>query len=104
MGIVQAPGTELHNLISTLEDEGHALAAKFRAVFNAIKAEVPQLVGDAETDAAEVVQAAETQGLDSAEQTAAADAGKLAAEAGADLASAVAAPAEADPAPAEPTA
>lgn len=62
---------EFHHLL----DEGHSIAAKLR--------------GEAETDAADVVHTAETQGLNPAEHEAVTDAGTLAIHAAEDAAAAV---------------
>lgn len=45
---------ELHNLVTALENEGHALAAKGRAILNALKGDATQLEADAEADLAQV--------------------------------------------------
>lgn len=94
MGAISTAETELHHLITALEDEGHHLADQFRTAFNTLRGEVPQLEQDAKTDAENVVTTAETQGLASAEQEAVKDAGELAAEAEHDVATAVETPTE----------
>lgn len=104
---IKAAETELHAIATALETEGHHLAARLRAAYDTLRANAPQLEHDAETDAAGVVKTAESRGLVSAEQEAAADAGALAAEAGSDLKQAATAqPTTPAPAavPAEPTA
>ncbi len=57
---------EFHALISELENEGHALADRFRAAWDALKSAEPKLLDEAEQDAADVVHTAETQGVSAA--------------------------------------
>lgn len=45
---------ELHTLVTALENEGHALAAKGRAILNAIEGDATQLEADAKADLAQV--------------------------------------------------
>lgn len=108
MGIVQDAKNEIHTIVSTLKADGHALSARLDAAWQTLLGELPQLAHDAETDAADVVKTAETQGLAAAETEAVTDAGALAAEGASDVATAVETPAPAEPqpaqAPAEPTA
>jgi cell division septum initiation protein DivIVA len=70
---------ELHTLISHLEEQEHALAEKFRAAFDKLKAAAPEvehsaaadaanIVGDAEAAAAPVVAEAEKDAGEVAEQ------------------------------------
>lgn len=93
MGAISTAETELHHLITALEDEGHHLADQFRTAFNTLRGDVPQLEADAKTDAEQVVATAETQGLASAEHEAVEDTAALAAEAGHDIVTAVETPA-----------
>lgn len=84
---------ELHDIVTTLEKEGHHLADRARAAFDALKAAAPQLEHDAVTDAEQVAETAATQGLVPAEQETVKDVGELATEAGHDVATAVETPA-----------
>lgn len=93
MGAITTAETELHHLITALEDEGHHLADQFRTAFNTLRGDVPQLEADAKTDAEQVVATAETQGLIPAEHEAVEDTAALAAEAEHDVATAVETPA-----------
>jgi hypothetical protein len=80
---------ELHALITHLEDEEHALAGRFRAAWDALKADEPKLLGEAEADAADVVHTAATEGVVPAEQKAVADGEALIEDTGHDIAAAV---------------
>lgn len=80
---------EFHALIGELENEGHVLADRFRAAWDALKAGEPKLLDEAEQDAADVVATAETQGVGPAVTEAEGDAKELLTEAGHDVAAAV---------------
>lgn len=94
MNAIQAVETELEHIATTLENEGHALAARARAAYEAFRADVPKLAAEAETDATDVAHTAETQGLLPAEAQAVADGETLITDAGHDLAAAVEPPAK----------
>lgn len=79
---------ELHALITHLEEEEHALAGRFRAAWDALKADEPKLLGEAEADAADVVHTAAAEGVVAAEKKALADGETLIADAGHDIAAA----------------
>lgn len=80
---------KLHEVLAALEAESHHLATEVKTALNDLKADAPVLEAEAAQDAEHVAVTAETQGIKPAEAEAVADAGKLAAEAGADVADAV---------------
>ncbi len=80
---------ELHALITRLEEEGHVLADRFRAAWDALKADEPKLLAEAVADAEHVVTTAGTQGVGAALTEAEGDARQLGADAVHDVEAAV---------------
>ena len=89
MSAMKAVLDELHALWAKAEAAGDTVAEDVKALYHRLAGDLPQLEHEAETDAADVVKTAATEGVLPAEQEAVKDGGELAGEVAADVATAV---------------
>lgn len=80
---------KLHEIADELVAEEHKLGARLKEIVAALAGDEPKLIAEAESDAADVVHTAQTQGLVPAEREAVADGTTLIEDTGHDLAAAI---------------
>jgi hypothetical protein len=99
MSVIATIEADLHAIWTKLEAEGHSVADEVKSVLDRLKADAPKMAVEVETDAADVVKTAETQGVQPAFAEAENDGVALVADAEHDVAAAVEGSAKAEAAP-----